>query len=280
MGMYDILGDGHQVKAFPVPCFYASSSDRYDMSLLGPWKLSFMGGLLRGFGKGDKVPLNTWWYRYPDDIMIMDVDWYGVYGDVYHVILDGCYRASYPDVADIPGEAFEKVSAYVTYTGERVGAIRGADDLSDYTAMVHDTYAKHMCAPYQAPVIWNKAHAATRAGDKAELLRLSGELRSAQEADDALEETIFGPIMRKYPLSDPAKDPLCLFGAYLDVMRTCIDRGGKDYRSDCRYYDQLTDEFGRFIEKTGVSLQSFLDWQGEAFADAEIAISLYNKFGV
>ena len=70
MGMFDTLGDDYQVKCFNVPCFYYSQYNK-DYKALG-----YMGGLLRYFGEGYRVPTHTLWYKYSDNFIIIDTSYW------------------------------------------------------------------------------------------------------------------------------------------------------------------------------------------------------------
>lgn len=85
MGMYDYLGD-YQIKIFNVPIFY-------ELEIYGG--LGTMGGSLFSYDKGEDLPLQTLWYKYPKNFTILDEDAYEGYSDeskqVVHIIKEGKY---------------------------------------------------------------------------------------------------------------------------------------------------------------------------------------------
>ena len=57
MGLYDYL-NGEQVKIFYSPVFWSENEGE---------NVYYSGGGLRGYINGDKLPLKTLYYKYPDD---------------------------------------------------------------------------------------------------------------------------------------------------------------------------------------------------------------------
>ena len=126
MGMFDTITDGYQVKAFPVPCYYGARDG-----------IGMIGGLLRAFGKGDKVPIHTWWYNYPKNFMIIDMDTFEG-ADCYHVIFDGKVFATFDEPEDIPHEVFTNIEMCMDYHGN---PIRKMDDLVELLQFKSETIA-------------------------------------------------------------------------------------------------------------------------------------------
>lgn len=86
MGMYDYL-NGEQVKCFSIPIVYIDRDFMRDDEEERVC-MSSMGGLLRGFNKGDKVPYRTNIYNYGKDFIVFD---YRGFEEEYivHFIKDG-----------------------------------------------------------------------------------------------------------------------------------------------------------------------------------------------
>lgn len=69
MGMYDYLA-GEQVKCFYIPVFNSNINDLIIKDIT--WH---SGGLMRDYNIGDKLPLNTLYYKYPKDFIIFDINY-------------------------------------------------------------------------------------------------------------------------------------------------------------------------------------------------------------
>lgn len=68
MGMYDYLG-GEQIKIFYTPIF---ESKDIITGKPGTWH---SGGGMRSFNEGDKLPLKTLYYKYPDNFVVFDYEY-------------------------------------------------------------------------------------------------------------------------------------------------------------------------------------------------------------
>lgn len=119
MGMFDTLGDDYQVKCFNVPCFYYSQYNK-DYKALG-----YMGGLLRYFGEGYRVPTHTLWYKYPDNFIIIDTSYWDYSEEVndsyylLHIIKKNRYIETVTNVSDLTKHYLEPIKT-IDYYGDYI----------------------------------------------------------------------------------------------------------------------------------------------------------------
>jgi hypothetical protein len=106
MGMYDYLG-GEQIKIFYCPIF---SNNPLEKNKYETWH---SGGTLASYTKKSKLPLHTWYYKYPNDFIVYD------------------YRSAYKDIWIIKNSKFESFkSAY--------------NKIDDFFKPVYDYYGKEL----------------------------------------------------------------------------------------------------------------------------------------
>lgn len=262
MGMYDTLGNcsDNQVKTFYVPCFYASNSE----STLLTTKLGYSGGQLRYYGKNEPVPCKTWWYQYPENFIILDIDVFGFYDDLFHIIENGKYIETYECAEDIPEAHVAKAQAFMGKYGVTVGEIKDKDSLLDYIRIYKsstETWDKYIKENSKAngeliKYIWENKNNRTKADEKKieEFIRKSKEEEKEQEK---MREVIFRTLREKYPTSELIASPYEDFGAYLHCMKKSEE---SEFFRDVNYQRQLKDEFSKYMEKHGTTLDGYLEW--------------------
>lgn len=110
MGMYDII-NGEQVKCFGVPCYYDGSIEK---------GVSQMGGLLRGYKNGNKVPYKTYYYNYGLNFCIIDTHPYEEEQiAIIHIIENGKVKKTIL-FEDLTNEDLEKAEKLISYYGEEL----------------------------------------------------------------------------------------------------------------------------------------------------------------
>jgi hypothetical protein len=123
MGMFDTLVDGEyesQVKIFYHPMYSPT------------FGIDHSGGMLDVYNRGDDVPIETMYYRYPRNFYIyLDDDYLP-----FAVIRDGKFDGFLFNVDDAT-----EFSDYYTYRGEKIRA-KCLDDMKDYIAAEKAEWAK------------------------------------------------------------------------------------------------------------------------------------------
>ena len=128
MGMYDMLGDGeNQIKAFDVALFYDIDATPV---------LGYMGGLLRNFGIGDKVPWRGLSYKYAPDMLILENYYFAEEENDYeeikiHAIHDGRYVHTYEPWNDISEQEIKDTPCIITSMGQRL-ALHSKDEIRQF----------------------------------------------------------------------------------------------------------------------------------------------------
>lgn len=119
MGMYDYI-NGEQVKCFGVACYYG------DRDGVAP-----MGGYLKGYNTGNRVPYKTSWYNFTKNFVVVDIH---PYEDedyiIFHVIKDGKVFGTWK-FEDITNDILKDFSVFVDYWGQRL-TIRTKEDAEMY----------------------------------------------------------------------------------------------------------------------------------------------------
>lgn len=119
MGMYDYI-NGEQVKCFGVACYYGDRDG-----------VSPMGGILKSFNTGNKVPYKTKWYNFTKNFVVVDnhpfeeEDYM-----IFHVIKDGKVFGTFK-FNDITNDILKDFDVFVDYWGERL-TIRTKEDAEMY----------------------------------------------------------------------------------------------------------------------------------------------------
>lgn len=83
MGMYDCI-NGIQIKCFGIPCYYGKNENE-------KYPVNEMGGLLRNYNIGSKVPIKTFWYKYNKNLIILDI-YDTEYSIICHIIENGIIK--------------------------------------------------------------------------------------------------------------------------------------------------------------------------------------------
>ena len=271
MGMYDTLGnDGdNQVKAFDVPCFYASSSPEPAESLF-KYKLGYIGGLLRYFAKDADVPYKTWWYKYPENFIIMDINIYGNsgYQDLFHVITEGKYRETYENTSEIPEEVFHKVNTFMGKFGTTVNGIHDRQSLNEYITMLKQTWSTWYSLDFGEKELHKQMQEyikEKRKNPSPELMQKIDEnlakLKEVQAKKDEKSKEIFAPLKEKFPSEDINADTKYGdYGGYLDCMKTYTERENHDNDKKINYLGQLKQEFERYSSENNLTIDGYLEW--------------------
>lgn len=117
MGLYDYI-NGEQVKCFYRPVFSENG---------GVWH---SGGRMICFKDGDEVPVETMYYKYPDNFMIFDHNSY--FGDCnVHIIKDKKVFKTCT-VTTMKDEYFVGNELVVSYYGSRIFNIKSVQEMKDY----------------------------------------------------------------------------------------------------------------------------------------------------
>lgn len=86
MSLYDTMANGEHVKCFYSIAFW--NGDYFAFENNGFGNTTHIGGELRGFNIGEKLPITTRFYKYPKDFCIFD---FRSFDSAVHVIRDGIY---------------------------------------------------------------------------------------------------------------------------------------------------------------------------------------------
>ena len=128
MGMYDSI-NGEQVKCFGVPCYYSEDG------------VHPMGGALKGYGNGDKVPYKTLWYDFTPNFVIVDFDpyWAEKEGEIlFHIIRDGKVFKTC-GIDELNDDDFDGIEVFVDYWGyilnvnTKEGCLKKKEDAKIYS---------------------------------------------------------------------------------------------------------------------------------------------------
>ena len=268
MGMYDELG-GEQVKSFYVPCFYDSSIGK---------KLGYMGGELRYYNKGDDIEYKTWWYRYPKDFLIVDLDIYEYVNHVFHLIQDGKYIETYysngsdddEDIKNISEDIFPITAVLMfgdTFT------IASKNEFFEYLYECMTAYSKYNEILSKNKSDFGKIRALTEnqkenpcEENEKKIEEYFAEERKRHLAICEKRDEIFKKIDTKWPVVNVTND----YGAYLDCIHYCIQQN-----RDENYILKLQEEFAEY--KKNHSFEEYLNWY-EPTEDEKEFMTQLNEF--
>lgn len=260
MGMYDVLGDGSQVKTFDVPVFYFGRDGQEG-------QLGFMGGNLRCYAKGDEVPVRTWWRKFPETFAILDVSPY--YGEAeFHFIRDGRYEDTYDAVSDVPEDAWKGVSACFDAWGNPIGGVSDGRTLAEYASAKREYFRKfdeivsNRSSAARAFFSWMREHA--EEGDSAlknpEYERLRRAMTEERLAEEAEIRRLQESLLAKYEPDEKEDDRFVLFGGYLGVLKRWSSGDGPFGMTREEAFSQASGAFRQMLKKNPTSVEDFFEW--------------------
>lgn len=264
MGMYDVLGDGHQVKFFDVPLFYYSENK----ASTGVHMLGFMGGNLRYFGKGDVVPSRTWWRRPPRNFSIVDLSPFGEETEVSFVI-DDRYVDTYEILDLVPNDLLERSEAFYDKWGTRIGGITDKASLIEYAekyfeyARKYDEIGKSYFAASREFFDFmgkNRERGDALVEDQT-YVSLQKRLDEASKRFDSEKERLKERLLGKFLLSSPDAEERTFdtFGAYLEVMRKESEPERRSQKEREAVLTALKREFREWLAKNPIDVERFLE---------------------
>lgn len=234
MGMYDTCS-GKQIKCFYVPIFHADKN--------GNSGTYHSGGLLRNFEIGDKLPVKTLYYKYPNDFIIFD---YEYYNDIW-VVKNGCL---YEYINDIPSYIGDGVYDYV---GEQLNIY----EVCDFEIMKGDYLrTKKIYEQGEKKIFPN--------GVFNTFLNNKGEYNKNRYKLDKLNEQTWDLFYDKWYKEDMFELEK-QFGEYLDCYLELRKRKDEDYGlkscDQMNYYLECKKSFRQFILKNNcVNVNKYLEW--------------------
>ena len=277
MGMYDTLGNGSQVKTFEVPVFYFGRDG-------SAGTLGFMGGNLRYYGKGDEVPVRTWWRKMPETFAIVDVSPY--YGEAeFHFIRNGRYEDTYDDVSDVPEDAWEGVSVCFDCWGAPIGGVRDGKSLAEYVSAKKKFFRRvneiaendsKACGEFFS---WMRDHA--KDGDSLleneEYARLRTAMIAERNAHEEKMRNLAEALLGKYESDWKRNDDFEIFGAYLEELRRWSSDADPFGMTKEEAFSQVAERFRRRMAENPVSAEDFFEWNETPEEERKVILSLIEK---
>lgn len=139
MGLYDYL-NGDQVKCFYIPNMYVDVDPlfRTKEKILDIWNI---GGNLKGYKNGNRVPYKSLYYYYGKNFIIFNCDHFEGTESIIHIIENGKLLASY-DIDEIPNIDISKFNVFDKY-GEQLN-IKTVEDFLLYQNEKVSSYKEYI----------------------------------------------------------------------------------------------------------------------------------------
>ena len=304
MGMYDYL-NGEQVKCFYIPIFYYSEMENE----MGFNSIHHSGGQLIEYHNGDKLPLKTRWYKYSENLIILDSRtgeahlcpkcksvFYGKECDecqtkatdkdkilsIIHVIKDGYLFDTFYDFNKLPQDLFEKNPMVVNYYGDPIYNINNLNKLKSYIyefkqyqenyfAILekYGKYSKDYFSEYRN-YLKNKTEA-----NKKKLKKIEKIYNEQNELKDKEIKTLKAPLIAKYSNAEKNQKELILmqFGEYIDCFFQFAKK--EDEKNDQKEF--FLKEFKLFKEAYPDILNNYFLWNETNKNEQKIIIDIFKN---
>lgn len=229
MGMFDSI-NGEQLKCFGIPCYYENS---------GKFEVAQMGGLLRNFHNGNKVPYKTYYYNYSPNFCIVDIHCLDR-GDlaVIHIIRDGKVKKSIK-LKDLTDDELTNSDKIIDYYGNELD-IKTKEDI-EFLIEDRDYYLEQMkmISAESDKILYHDLFLITK--QMRELKNTSEEYKQ--------KENEYNELYKKYEALKEREEPL------MDSLKACRIE---------KYYIKKSDIFYK-CEELGEYIAAEMDYYKKGF---------------
>lgn len=274
MGLYDIMANGEQVK-----CFYliAFLKDEYTTEKNnGFGNTIHIGGYLRNFIIGSKLPIKTKYYKYPENFCIFD---YRCFDNNIHIVRNGIYN-KYVHASKFSESDLQNY--WIDYYGNSIN-IQNIEDIQ----LITNDFKKYrilrneIIQKYDISKLLNIAR--KMKDDQEEFGKIIGEFNEIINKCDALlkkrdKELSEINIMDKWYRNEYVKEKQ--FGEFWKAFDNREKRVSEssllEYNYEQEYVD-CKDAFKNFIKSNSGIIDKYIKWQKLSHKDIDKLMEVIKK---